>query len=158
MTKRVKTYNRAMGQTAAAVLLLACSVGSVAASPYSTTVQTDHPIAYWRLNETSGTTALDSAGTYSGIYTNALIGQAGFNTGSDPAALAATFGPGADSLVGHMSLDVATNANAIFSVEAWVNGYSQTAGAGIVGKGPSLGEEFYLDCGASGSAFRFFVR
>src|SRR5438128_1021906 len=113
MTKRVRTYSWAMGPTAAA-LMLACGVGSIAASPYSTAVQTDHPVAYWRLNETTGTTALDSAGTYNGIYTNALIGQAGYTTGSDPAALAATFGPGSDSFVGHMSLDVATNANAIF--------------------------------------------
>jgi hypothetical protein len=161
MTKRIKNFNRAFGQTVAA-LLLACGASSVSASPYSTAVQADHPVAFWRLNESSGTTALDSAGAYNGIYTNAAVGQPGYTSGSDPAALAAAFGPavgsGADSFVGGMAVDVATNANATFSVEAWVNGPAQIPGAGIVGKGPSLGEEFYLDCGGGSQAFRFFVR
>jgi Concanavalin A-like lectin/glucanases superfamily len=36
---------------------------------YSTVVMADHPVAYWRLDETSGsTTALDTAGSFDGAY------------------------------------------------------------------------------------------
>jgi len=44
-------------------------------------------------------------------------------------------------------------------VEAWVNGGTQTTDAGIITKGyGNGGEQFNLDCGGSGHAFRFFVR
>src|SRR4051812_6350903 len=125
MIKNIRMFKRTLSQAAGA-LLLAGGAWSTAASPYSTAIQADHPPAYWRLNETSGTTAVDSAGNYNGSYTNALIGQTGYTIGSDPAALAGSFGPDIgqyqDSFVGGMSLDVATNGNATFSVEAWVNG------------------------------------
>jgi Concanavalin A-like lectin/glucanases superfamily len=159
MKKPVRKLNRALCHAATA-LVLACGIESIYASPYSTAVLADHPISYWRLNETSGTTAIDSTGTHNGGYTNAILGQVGYNLGSDPSALAASFGQLAvqDSFVGGMALDVATNANAVFSVEAWVNGLPLVPSAGIVGKGPSQSEEFYLDCGGSQNAFRFFVR
>ncbi|MDX6609618.1 MAG: hypothetical protein QOF85_1543, partial [Solirubrobacterales bacterium] len=46
-------------------------------SPYSNTVLSDGPSGYWRLGETSGTTANDAAGLNPGAYKNgALLGQA----------------------------------------------------------------------------------
>jgi hypothetical protein len=40
-------------------------------------VVSNRPIAYWRLGETSGTTAYDYAGGYDGTYYNVMQGQAG---------------------------------------------------------------------------------
>jgi hypothetical protein len=37
-------------------------------SPYATAIAAAHPTAYWRLGETSGTTAVDAAGFNDGIY------------------------------------------------------------------------------------------
>ena len=46
-------------------------------SPYSNAVLTDAPAAYWRLGETSGTTAVDATGADNGTYLNGpSLGQA----------------------------------------------------------------------------------
>ena len=59
----------------------------------------------------------------------------------------------------NIPVDFGTAGNAVFSVEAWVNGGSQTTDAGLVTKGyGSGGEQFNLDCGGDSHAFRFFVR
>src|SRR4029079_19127002 len=39
-----------------------------APSPYSTAVASDHPIAYWRLNEASGSNTIDYAGYHDSTY------------------------------------------------------------------------------------------
>jgi hypothetical protein len=41
---------------------------SAASSFYKATVMADGPVGYWRLGETSGTTAVDSMGTSNGLY------------------------------------------------------------------------------------------
>lgn len=47
-------------------------------SAYSDAVLSDTPVAYWRLNETSGTVANDEAGTYDGTYEGTpVLGDAG---------------------------------------------------------------------------------
>jgi glucose/arabinose dehydrogenase len=49
---------------------------------YLATVTADHPIAYWRLGENSGTTAIDQTGAHPGSYTGgATFGVAGALTG-----------------------------------------------------------------------------
>ncbi|MGD0262837.1 MAG: LamG-like jellyroll fold domain-containing protein [Verrucomicrobiota bacterium] len=147
-----------------AALSLALGVAAATAQPYPTAVLADNPIAYWRLQETSGTIAQDSSitGTNSGVYTNVLLGQPGYINVANPAELAVAFGSpagySADSYAGGIPLDVASAVNTSFSVEAWVNGGAQAGGAGIVGKGSGGAEEFFLDCGASGNAFRFYIR
>jgi hypothetical protein len=61
--------------------------------------------------------------------------------------------------VTNINLDFATSGNAAFTVEAWVNGSAQTTDAGLITKGyGSGGEQFNLDCGGPGRAYRFFVR
>ncbi|HEX4120634.1 MAG TPA: LamG-like jellyroll fold domain-containing protein, partial [Verrucomicrobiae bacterium] len=142
-------------------VILGATIATVEAQPYPTAVLADHPTAYWRLQETTGTNALDSAGSDNGYYTNVVLGQQGF-TNSNPAELAAEFGPSTgfstDSYVGGMTLDEASSANTAFSAEAWINGGGPPS-AGIVGKGwGGGGEEFYLDLGGSGGQYRFFVR
>jgi hypothetical protein len=140
---------------------LAAGIATVEAQPYPAAVLADHPEAYWRLQETSGTVAHDSAGSDNGFYTNVALAQQGF-TNSNPAELAAGFGGlygvSENSYVGGMTLDLASTTNTAFSAEAWVNGYGPTGGA-IVGKGwGGGGEEFYIDCGGANGAYRFFVR
>ena len=52
--------------------------GAPAGSSYSQTVLQDAPVAYWRVGESSGTTAADSAGANTGTYTGGItLGQPG---------------------------------------------------------------------------------
>lgn len=44
---------------------------------YTTAVATDTPVGYWRLNQTTGTTATDTAGTNPGTYTGTYTLNAG---------------------------------------------------------------------------------
>jgi hypothetical protein len=97
------------------------------AARYRAAVMADSPVAYWRLGETSGTTAADEKGSYPGIYvgspTLGVVGAFGgnfaasFNDISQHVDLGATF---RDALSTHT----------IGTVEAWVNpssiGSSQT--------------------------------
>jgi hypothetical protein len=130
---------------------------------YAQVVMADNPIAYWRLDETNGTVAHDSWGGHDGQYFNANLGLPGYNQ-NDPNT-AAEFGTLAvsDSYVGNIQgIDFSTFANdAVFSVEAWVNGegLAQASGAGIVTFGyGGGGEQFNLDTGSGGGSFRFSVR
>jgi hypothetical protein len=129
---------------------------------YAQIVIADNPIAYWRLNETNGTIAHDSWGGHDGQYTNAILGVSGYNTNDPDFAVAVGVLNGTDSYVGNIQgIDFSTFANnATFSIEAWVNGGTQIAGAGIVTYGyGSGGEQFNLDTGSGGAhAFRFSVR
>ena len=50
----------------------------VAATPYEAAVQAHHPVCYYPLNETSGTTAAELINGDNGTYeANATLGQAG---------------------------------------------------------------------------------
>lgn len=66
------------------------------AASYSDTVKADNPIAYYRLEETSGTTAADSgaSGLYPGTYSvdgaYPQLGQPGIDTNSISLSSAAT--------------------------------------------------------------------
>jgi hypothetical protein len=128
--------------------------------PLGQSILADHPIGYWRLDELSGTVAHDYIAGNNGAYTpKVALGQTGYNLiDTHPAA---RFGmlAASNSCVTKIQVDFATSGNAAFSVEAWVNGGTQTTDAGIITKGyGSGGEQFNLDCGGSGHAFRFFVR
>ena len=126
--------------------------------PYGQTVLSHNPIGYWRLDEASGSVAYDYAGGNHGTYSNAVLNQLGNNL-IDTHRGARFGGVAQNSYVGNIAIDFATNGNAQFSVEAWVNGAGQTTDAGIITKGSGGGgEQFNLDCGGSGHAFRFFVR
>ena len=129
---------------------------------YAETVIADNPIAYWRLNETNGTVAHDSWGGHDGQYVATTLGVPGYNTNDPDPAVAVGVLSGTDSYVGNIQgIDFSTFANnATFSVEAWVSGGAQVAGAGIVTYGyGNGGEQFNLDTGSGGAhAFRFSVR
>lgn len=127
--------------------------------PAAQNVLDDRPLAYWRLDETTGTIAHDYVSGKNGVYNKVQLGQPGYNLLDTH--LAARFGYLANntSLVTNIPIDFATSGNAAFSIEAWVKGGPQASDSGLVTKGyGSGGEQFNLDCGGPGRAFRFFVR
>ena len=127
---------------------------------YESRILSDNPASYWQLNETNGSVAYDYISGNNGIYTPAVsLGQPGNN--QLDSFKAAGFGhlSSINSCVTNIAIDFATAGNATFSVEAWVNGGTQTTDAGLVTKGyGGGGEQFNLDCGGNNHAFRFFVR
>jgi hypothetical protein len=141
--------------------------------PYQLAVLGDSPLAFLPLNDgnspvgdsypNDGVVALDYVGGYDGCYTNADIGEPGDSIlGPDTAA---AFGllTNENSFVGGITginFGANTNQTSSFSVEAWLSGYGQGAGAGIVasesyGNG---GEQFGIDTGSPNNALRFFFR
>ncbi len=85
---------------------------------YQGEVLADSPVSYWRLGESSGTTAADSAGTNTGTITGGVtLGAIGALTGSGDTNTAMTF----DGSTGYVSVPSNTNLNIRndFTVEAW---------------------------------------
>lgn len=141
-----------------------------------------NPIGYWRMNDTNedgqdngngdnGYECHDYAGGNDGMYSNAVLGNVGYNPTEDPSDTSALFGDdpnegtspnGGDedaNYINGINFNTSAGANATFTVEAWVSGYSgEPSGAGIVSLGWGGSEQFSIDCGAPNSAFRFFIR
>lgn len=98
--------------------LVLSGVRTVNAADYPSTILADNPIAYYRLEETSGSTAVDSSasGAYSGVYnfvgSYPLQGQPGIDTNAIGLSVA---NPGAVT-IGYYD---ALNQQAPFSVEIW---------------------------------------
>ncbi|MEA2506868.1 MAG: hypothetical protein QOH48_1486 [Actinomycetota bacterium] len=62
----------------AAVTLLLVTGTATASSSYKTAVMNTNPVAYWRLGETSGSTAYPTVGSYNGTYEGSpKLGQTG---------------------------------------------------------------------------------
>ena len=124
------------------------------------------PLSYWRLDETSGTTAYDFVGGNNGTYksipptTLGLPGYAGLENGVANTDTAVSFS-GNNSYVGNISgtaINFTNNNN--FSLEAWVNAPAQSDEASIIAKGignsgTTRTEQFALDVYAG--AYRFFT-
>jgi len=98
-------------------------LGVPPSAPYAKVVLAANPYAYWRLNETSGTTAHDSMGGYDGTYASAVqLGGPGqesaglFGMGADTAS--AVFSGGtANCYVAVPALNLNTNT---VTIMAWV--------------------------------------
>jgi hypothetical protein len=87
-------------------------------SAYSNAVLGDAPAGYWRLGESSGTTAFDSTGAHNGSYTNGpLLGQASLLP-ADTANKAVGF----DGVNDHVRIPTAESLNPAtrVSAEAWI--------------------------------------
>jgi len=132
-----------------------------AAFGYGATVLADSPIAYWRLGETSGSTAYDYVGNNNGTYFSVTLDQPGYSVIDSNRA--AVFGS-VNSYVGNIS-GTSINfqgTNVSFSIECWVNGPAGQAdesaiickGSGNVGT--SANEQFAVDI-AFGN-YRFMTR
>ena len=150
--------SNAFGMVTSAVATL--TVVPSPAYPLAQLIVADHPLGYWRLDETSGTLAHDYLFANQGVYTpKVLLGQTVDNL-VDPHK-SARFGclAASNSCVTNVNVDFATSGNAQFSLEIWVNGGPQSSDAGLITKGfGNGGEQFNLDCGGANHAFRFFVR
>ena len=139
-------------------------------APYPAQVLADHPLAFWRLDETSGTTAYDYVSGYNGIYTNVQLDAFGsYHLDSDPSEVAPQFGNVPvvtnNSYVGwiptNLNFVTPTNVNGEFSVECWLLEQIVMNDAGIVSLGyGNGGEEFAMDVGGNDPAhdLRFYVR
>jgi hypothetical protein len=91
------------------------------AATYSTTVMADNPVLYYHLNESSGTTALDSAtgdgaqhGTYLGAFS---LNQPGVVAGDS----AVRFNPLNTNSSGHIDSTFVLTPTSAFTVEFWLN-------------------------------------
>jgi hypothetical protein len=95
--------------------------GDAAANPYVAVVLADQPIAYYRLDETSGTTAHDSSGHgLDATYGSSVVLGVGGLVGSDHAA---QFDGSADAGFAnfiHMPPTVALEPTMTITVECWV--------------------------------------
>jgi hypothetical protein len=111
-------------------------------SGYAATVTADGPVSYWRLGETSGTSAADSTGPNIGTYRNGVaLGTASLT--SDAANAAATFDGVNDSMA--VPSTTGLSPTAAVSVEAWVRpGAKPPAGnfASVVTKAESYSLQF----------------
>ncbi len=127
--------------------------------PYASLVLGHNPIGYWPLNELSGTTAFDCVGGRNGTYNSTQLGQPGYNLVDTHTAARFGFLAAQNSYVGGIPVDFGSTSNQSLTVEAWVRGGVPGTDAGLITKGTGGGgEQFNLDCGGPGRAFRFFVR
>lgn len=124
------TANPTSGFSAAAVL-----------RAYRAAVRADNPYVYWRLNETSGTTAADGsangtrAGTY---YLGYNLGQPSPITGETADNRSVLFDGGTND-GGAITQNATQTAPTTFSLEAWVK-TSTTTGGRILGFGNGTGQ------------------
>ncbi|HVY96483.1 MAG TPA: LamG-like jellyroll fold domain-containing protein, partial [Solirubrobacterales bacterium] len=112
-------------------------------SAYSNAVLVDGPAGFWRLGETSGTTAKDATGAHDGTYVNGpTLGQASLLAG-DTASKAVLF-DGTNDYVRAPTSDTLSPTNRV-SVEAWIKPSSLPATgnfASIVTKPESYSLQF----------------
>ncbi len=106
-----------------AVAMLALGTGPAAAADYPSAVLADHPVSYWRLNETSGTVAADQTGRTPGaIYGSVALGQSG------PVAGGGSFGfDGSDGVDLGRPAPASLVPAASWALEAWVKASSADA-------------------------------
>jgi hypothetical protein len=129
-------------------------------SGYGGTVIADGPVAFYRLNETSGTACHDYYGGNDGSYNSVTLNQLGYSTiDPDPAVL---FAGGLNSYAGGIS-GTAINfpGHSTFTLECWAKGPSgQGDQSTLIAKGigplnTTRTEQFALD--VSGGNYRFFT-
>ena len=119
------------------------AASSVAAKTYSATVLADGPVAYWRMDETTGNTLADASGNanngrYAGIY---ALGQPGAIAGDGNTAVAFDGQSGAASVVSSAKLQVNT-----VTIELWINKRADTEYGAYIAKNVEVG-------GAAGSGW-----
>lgn len=102
---------------------------------YASVVAADTPVAWWKLNETSGTSAADSGsgtaanGTYTNTYTLGRIGIDSLDAGGGTSVL---FGSNGYVTVGTLPSKLQFASGTDFSVEAWVAFSGTSNGPAVV--------------------------
>lgn len=103
-------------------------IGLARAGDYAAEVLADGPVSYWKLDETSGTTAADSVGGNNGTYTGGYtLNQTGIPSTGRPAVLF----NGSSGYV-NLGAPAALNLTAAWTLEAWVYLVSTPNGSGII--------------------------
>ncbi|MFW5839009.1 MAG: LamG domain-containing protein [Planctomycetota bacterium] len=140
---------RALG--IAALVLAAVAAGNARAAIYEDTVLDDNPMLYWRLNETSGTTAADSSlFTRSGVYSGSVtLGAAGMPNGGNAVQFAGNDGrvteeDGENYLLGETSL----------AIEIWLKADEVGSDRGILGGSTTAGGDTVLSMRYDSSGYR----
>ncbi|MDQ6672251.1 MAG: right-handed parallel beta-helix repeat-containing protein [Chloroflexota bacterium] len=115
------TLNMFIGSTPAAA-------ASVPAQSYKRTVLNDQPVAYWRLDEASGTTASDASGHgHNGTIGSGVdLGETGALSGDPDKAV------GFDGQTGSIRTQTSISVGTDFTIEAWVKVASATQNAPVV--------------------------
>ena len=99
------------------------------AKTYSQTIRADHPVSYWRLDETSGTVAGDETVANPGAFAGATALGAPGLIPSDPASTAIGFdGASADVRIGQSG---SLNLTTAMTLEAWIRPSGAPAGGSI---------------------------
>ena len=112
-----------------------------AAGNYSIVVSSDTPVGYWRLDETSGTTANDSTSAHA----NPLAYQGGYSLATQPGAISGDPDPAVtlNGATGAVTAAKATTTSATnWSLEAWVNP-STLPQAGVIAYDGQIGTNGY---------------
>jgi hypothetical protein len=110
--------------------------GDVEAGPlsYAATVLSDAPIAYWRLDDTTTTTAKDLSGNgHDGSYQGGVTLGAQGAIANDPDT-AVQFDGSSAEMVATVPSSFDFTGNVPYSVEVWAKPASNPAGMGVVGK------------------------
>lgn len=97
---------------------------------YFAEVMADTPISYWKLDETSGTTATDAVGGNNGTYTGGYtLNQPGIPSTGRPSALF-------NGTSGYVALGTPASLNitAAWTLEAWVYLTSTPNGSAVIGE------------------------
>jgi hypothetical protein len=124
---------------------------------YATRAMADHPAAFYRLNETSGTTAVDSAGFSDGAYSASGVTLSTAGLPNDTATAVGLNGSSGRAVV---PLTPVLNPNGPFTIEFWAkpNAYTPFANwsvplSSMDRPGRTGGYEFYM--GGNYNGFEF---
>jgi Concanavalin A-like lectin/glucanases superfamily len=125
-----------------ATVLVLAGVRTAVAADYSATILADHPLAYYRLEETSGTTAIDSSAT--GAFPGSYIGSGSFPFLGWPAIETNGIAESAAQSPDYMSAGYydALNQPGPFSFEVWARPISIPTGGNYrcpIGNSPAYG-------------------
>ena len=82
---------------------------------YAQEVLADNPVAYWRLGEASGTTAVDETGSHDGTYSGVTLGATGLLAGDTDTAVEFNNSTDYIEVADHADFEVST-----FTFECWV--------------------------------------
>jgi hypothetical protein len=122
------------------VAVVVLNAGPAAASTYSSAVLADSPVAYWRLGESSGTTAADSSGNgHGGTYTSTGVSYGASAIVSD-GDTAVSFSGGSMTAAASTALNIHSG-----TIEGWIQGGTQSGTPYLFGKPGTI--DAYLGSG-----------
>lgn len=130
-----------MNRILLATALVCILWGDLALAAYQDEVLADNPVAYYRFEETSGTTAIDTANSNDGTYVNGVL----LNQPSAPGLGQAASFDGVDDFVS-TPRTVSTN----FTLELWINTTAPSLTGGQAYEGNGL---LWSDVGGAANDF-----